>query len=132
MSSDVISENQIVFFLGETSDSMHFLREGCASLCDSDSKRNFAATRSKSRLQEEEELKRAMNNSNVPVTEGHYVSEAGLWTKWQHTATMQCREDARLLHLQSTKFAEVLQTHSGLYKLIVFYAFYFVSEMNER
>merc|ERR1712048_12244 len=73
-----------------------------------------------------------LHHHGLRVKAGSYVSEASLWTKWRHSATMRYREEGCLLRIECSKFADVVQTYESVYKLIVLYAICYVSKMNEH
>ena len=65
------------------------------------------------------------------VTAGRWLSEAAMWTKWEHCGSLSNEEAGFLLALQVDSFLHAVRQHEDAFIDTVLYAREFVKELND-
>jgi len=66
------------------------------------------------------------------VQKGQYMSEASLWTRWEHSSSVRCKESGILLSLSCSMLAAASQGHASMYRHCVLYGAFFVDSMDRN
>jgi hypothetical protein len=70
-----------------------------------------------------------MQSSKI-LSSGVYLSEAALWTRWEHLGDLVAESDGRLLALGSTTFLDVILDHDVVTLFAIRYAHQFLRALN--
>jgi hypothetical protein len=71
-------------------------------------------------------------DSATPVKPGHWLSEAALWTSWQHCGELCAKEEGSLLALRVEEFISTMKRHDEAMVDVAGYAKNFVEELNKN
>jgi len=66
----------------------------------------------------------------TPLTQGHFLSEAVLWTFWHHVGTLHVVSDSMLLVLHAQRFEEVVSIYAQAHASALLYARRFLASLN--
>jgi len=115
-------EGEYIFSNGDVCTSVLFITQG-ALIYRSD----------RNRLQNTPRIKHRHSRSDPGhdyLVPGDVVSEATLWTTWEHTGDLVCDSEALLISLDANLFAKLITASSRATVLAVKYAKHFVWHMN--
>merc|ERR1719329_763405 len=124
ISSTLVLSGEVVFTSGDACGRMRFVTEGALSYA-------FGSVAQSERLKPQPPGKDAWHGVDIqPVSVGIGLSEAVLWTPWEHRGELWSPHGGSLLAVAAEEFADVLRKHEQGLVVAAIHARFFVEELN--